>query len=125
MGDIATPVQPIKGAMVAEYPEPSNHGTLQLSEKMPEFKGGVDALFQFVTDYFKPKKIIEKGSIYVRFVVNEDGKITSPEIINIPENLYYLKDEILKMVQKMPNWVSGENEGQKVKVYYTIPVRFE
>ena len=130
MGDIAEPIPPshpvLQGAMIAEYPEKKvDEGILQFCEKMPEFEGGIDALFKYVNDFFEPNKMKEKGSIYVRFVVNADGTLSNPEILNIPANLSYLKAAVIRMIEKMPNWIPGENGGKKVNVYYTIPVRFD
>ncbi len=115
----------IQGAMVAEPIEPVNNGVLQFSEKMPEYSGGMDALFTYINDYFASKKITEKGNVYVRFIVKSNGEIVSPEIMRIPSNLGFLKDEIIRMVERMPKWIPGENNGKKVDVYYTIPVRFQ
>lgn len=129
------PVEPLQGAIAYEpiqgdisiEPVKKNPDkkVLQYAEKMPEYSSGIDGLFTYIQGYFKSKNVKEKGSAYVRFIVNEDGSISDPAILKIDPNLNYLSKDILKMVEKMPKWIPGENDGQKVKVYYTIPVRFQ
>lgn len=119
------PDRPIKGDIAYETTEEiPGAAVMQFAEKMPEYTTGIDGLFNYIQNYFKPKKITTKGSAYVRFIVNHDGTISDPTILNIDSELSYLTKEILEMVLKMPKWIPGENEGKKVKVFYTIPVKF-
>jgi len=106
-------------------PSPDTDRIHPFAEKMPEYKTGIEGLFTYVKKYFEPKNIANKGTAFVRFVVHEDGRISHPEITKIDENLKPLQNEIIRMLETMPNWNPGENDGKKVKVYYTIPVRFE
>ena len=118
----------IQGGITApdiERIESSVDNILPFAEKMPEYVTGIDGLFTYFKDYFKSKKLSVKGTAFVRFVVNEDGQISAPEIIKMDPQLESLSKEILQMLVKMPNWIPGENDGKKVKVYYTIPIRFE
>lgn len=125
-GSISRESEMIKGDIAYEpiIENPSSN-ILPFAEKMPEYPSGIEGLFDYMKGHFKSKNIKEKGSAYVRFVVNEDGTISDPSIIKIDQNLSYLSEDILKMILKMPNWVPGENDGKKVKVYYTMPVRFQ
>lgn len=130
LGEIAIQgnIAPVKGDVsyeIQEVNELTDPKILQFSEKMPEYKGGVDALFNYVNTYFSTKKIASNTNYYVRFVVNEDGKTSDPEIINSPDNFIKIHNEIKKMVLEMPKWIPGEQDGKKVSVYYTIPVRFK
>ncbi len=111
--------------IVVPEPETDPKRALQFAEKMPEYPNGMEALFEYVNDYFAPKKVTEKGSIYARFVVKKDGTLTDIELLRVPDNLAYLKPEVIRMVRSMPKWIPGENDGKPVDVYYTIPVRFQ
>lgn len=120
------PEQPLQGDIAYDpIIEKSSNNILPFAEKMPEYPTGIEGLFDYMKVHFKSKNIKEKGSAYVRFVVNEDGTISDPSIIKIDQNLNYLSEDILEMILKMPKWVPGENDGKKVKVYYTMPVRFQ
>lgn len=118
----------IQGGITApdiERIESSVDNILPFAEKMPEYKTGIEGLFMYIKKYFEPKKIKNKGTAYVRFVVHEDGRISDPQILKIDENLEPFKNDIMQMLETMPKWIPGENDGKKVKVYYTIPIRFE
>lgn len=63
-----------------------------------------------------------QGNVYVRFVINEEGGLESPEIVQgVREDL---DQEVLRIIKIMPAWKPGQQDGEKVKVYYTLPVRF-
>lgn len=120
--------RPIKGKVALPSNCGTNDGTskaLKFAEKMPEYPGGMDAMYTYVNNYFRGYKKQPKGTAYVRFIVTDKGKTTSISMINIPENMNYLQDDITTMVKKMPNWIPGENNGKKVSVYFTMPVVFK
>lgn len=58
--------------------------------------------------------------VLVQFVVDENGKITAPEILKG----YYteLNQEALRVVGKLPPWEPGREHNRRVKVYYKLPV---
>ena len=129
MGDIAVPLT--GGVSIYEpeiEPVKIESKALQFAEKMPEFKGGLDALFEFVNkqlkypDYERKNEI--QGNVYVRFVVEKNGSITRPEILNTVEQAKNFDAKVLRVIGKMPNWTPGENNGQKVPVYITLPITF-
>jgi protein TonB len=35
-----------------------------------------------------------------------------------------IKDEAVRVVKMMPNWEPGKQNGQPVRVYYSIPITF-
>ena len=129
MGDVAVP---LTGGVSIYEPEIEPVGVeskaLQFAEKMPEYKGGLDALFEFVNKQLKypnyERKNEIQGNVYVRFVVEKDGSITRPEILNTVEKAKNFDAEVLRVIGKMPNWTPGENNGQKVPVYMTLPITF-
>jgi len=118
MGDITPEIEPIM----------TDSKVLQFAEKMPEFKGGLDALFEFVNKHLKypdyERKNEIQGNVYVRFVVEKNGSITRPEILNTVEHAKNFDAEVLRVIGKMPNWTPGENNGQKAPVYMTLPITF-
>ncbi len=64
-----------------------------------------------------------EGIVYVKFVVNEDGRISNIETVkDIGDNC---GAEATKLLADMPDWIPGVQNGQKVKVYYTLPVKFQ
>jgi TonB family protein len=95
-------------------------------EQMPEFPGGRDSLMSFLAKNIrypeKAKKDHVEGKIIAQFIVNEEGKI---EDINILRNLRQDCDaEVVRVLNSMPVWKAGLQDGKKARVYYTLPVNF-
>lgn len=95
-----------------------------------------------------------QGRVIVRFIVNKEGQVANAKILyataktsNIkhkaavvdvnksdaqktsPKESYEaagkaLDAEALRVVNAMPQWTPGEQKGEKVAVYYTLPIQF-
>ncbi len=120
VGDIQLVEPPEKMAITDEV--------LSYAEKMPEYPGGVTKLFAFVYENLKypdfEKENGIEGTVYVKFTVTEEGKIVKPEVVRGVNGAPNFNQEVLRVVNKMPNWIPGENNGKKVKVYFTMPFKF-
>lgn len=99
------------------------------AEIMPEFDGGYDSLVNFITSNLKypewerQNKI--EGIVYVGFTINKDGSI-SDILINVSvAGSKNFDAEVIRVISSMPKWIPGENEGEKVRVRYHLPVRFK
>ncbi|QIX62831.1 TonB family protein [Hymenobacter lutimineralis] len=97
-----------------------------LAEEMPAFKGGEKALLLFMREKVQyPAEALQQnisGKVYVRFVVDEQGRIRDAEVV---KGLGHgLDQEALRLVRIMPWWTPGRVQGQPVRVYYTLPVAF-
>lgn len=103
-------------------------------EQMPEFPGGQSALLSYLnTHMVYPQAAEVKGigaRVVVRFVIWKDGSIRHAEIVSIrpddPGNPDFeaLKNEALRIVNSMPKWKPGKQNGRSVNTYYTLPVKF-
>ena len=95
-------------------------------EQMPQFPGGPAALMQFLSSNVKyPKEAFEQGiqgRVIANFVVEKDGSITEAKIVKSvsPE----LDAEALRVIGSMPNWMPGMQNGEPVRVKYTVPITF-
>ena len=72
-----------------------------------------------------PPLAIEKnieGIVYVRFTINTDG--TTADLVIVRDIGYGCGDAALEVVRKMPPWQPGYQQGQPVRVAYTLPIRF-
>lgn len=62
------------------------------------------------------------GTMYVSFVVNEEGKVVMPKI---ERGLGFGMDEmLLKVVNTIPDFTPAEQNGRKVKIRMMLPVKF-
>jgi periplasmic protein TonB len=64
-----------------------------------------------------------EGKVFVRFVIDEKGKVTNVEIARGADKL--LDQAALKHVQAMPDWIPGKQRGKAVKVQYVVPINFK
>lgn len=95
-------------------------------EKMPEFPGGVQALKKYLrlsVNY--PKAALDKkiqGKVFVGFVVNTDGSLANVSIVRGVS--FPLDREAMRVVQSMPRWIPGQQDGINVRVSFTLPINF-
>jgi TonB family protein len=96
-------------------------------EVMPQFPGGDRALVEFIQNNLKyPRADAElgiQGRTTIRFIINKQGK---PTDITVIRGLSQGCDaEAVRVVQMMPTWKPGTQNGQPVCVYYTLPMVFK
>ncbi|NCC09493.1 MAG: energy transducer TonB [Bacteroidia bacterium] len=95
-------------------------------EHMPEFSGGYAALLKYLNTHIRyPVASQERGAqgrVIVQFVVDKDGSISDLTVVRgvDPD----LDKEAIRVVQSMPKWQPGIQNGKKVRVKYTLPVMF-
>ena len=98
----------------------------QVVEKMPQYPGGEKALMEYIAGNLKypadAMKNNEQGRLIIRFVVNKLGKVEKAEVLRglTPS----MNAEAMRVVNAMQDWIPGEQKGQKVSVYYTLPITF-
>ena len=96
-------------------------------EKMPEFPGGQQALFKYLSETVKYPVIAQEngiqGRVICQFVVNKDGKIVDVEVVRSGGDPS-LDKEAVRVIKSMPNWKPGQQRGKAVRVKYTVPVNF-
>jgi protein TonB len=97
-------------------------------EVMPEFPGGVPALMEYLQNNIKyPQMELEAGiggRVFVKFVVNADGSISTAEILKGVNGGDGLSKEALRVVKAMPKWKPGKQGDNYVPVYFNLPIKF-
>ena len=63
-----------------------------------------------------------QGRVIVAFVVNRDGSISDPKVVRSIDSA--LDKEALRVINSMPRWNPGKQNGKNVRVNYTVPVYF-
>jgi protein TonB len=95
-------------------------------EQMPCFPGGQGKLVEFIEENMQyPKECAEKGiygRVIVAFVVERDGQLSNIRVVKSVHRA--LDKEALRIVNLMPRWIPGEQNGVTVRVKYIIPIRF-
>ncbi len=84
------------------------------------------AIFKYMGKHIKYPAIAREnniqGTVVIRFVVNEFGEISQPEIVRDIGG--GCGQEALRVVKNMPVWEPGRQRDRKVKVYFNLPVKF-
>ena len=64
-----------------------------------------------------------QGCVVVSFVVEKDGSITNVKVVNSVDPS--LDAEALRVVNSMPRWIPGKQNGVPVRVIYNVPISFK
>lgn len=103
-----------------------NDKVFDVVEQMPEYPGGMQALFEFLKQNIKYPEDAQKqkveGRVLAKFVVETDGSISNIEVVK--HAFPSLDAEAERVIQSMPKWMPGKQKGQPVRVKFVLPVSF-
>lgn len=97
-----------------------------IPETFPQFPGGHIALVEYLSKNIKFPKEKEKENVRARvvasFTVDKDGSITDAKIVRSQGEAF--DNEALRVINGMPKWIPGRQNGKAVRVKYILPVTF-
>ena len=100
---------------------PSEDGIYTAVEKKPDFPGGMQAFYTFVGQNFRaPEAEGVQGRVYIQFVVEADGSLTN--IKSLRDIGHGTGEEAIRVLKLSPKWIPGEQDGEKVRVQYSLPI---
>lgn len=121
--------EPVAVAEPEPEPEPEPPAPVKpfvMAEVMPEFPGGIEALYAHLAREIRyPVPAMEngiQGKVFVRFVVQADGRVTDAQVLRGIGG--GCDEEALRVVRALPRWTPGRQNDRAVPVEYTLPVRF-
>lgn len=95
-------------------------------EEMPSFPGGQSALMLYLGNNIQyPVEAQEngvQGRVIISFVVENDGGISHVKVAKSADPA--LDREAMRVVESMPKWIPGKQNGECVRVRYSVPVVF-
>lgn len=104
-----------------------NDMVFDVVEVMPQFPGGQIAMLKYIMENMKyPEQAMKEGiqgRVAVRFIVEKDGSISDVKPILSVHPL--LNKEAVRVVESMPKWTPGKQNGKPVRVRYNLPVMFK
>ena len=116
----------VEGTATASEQNQAPKDVFDVVEVMPQFPGGVQELFSFLSKTVKYPAEAEKagtqGRVIATFVVRKDGSISDAHIVKSVDPL--LDAEALRVINAMPAWTPGSQSGKPVNVKYTVPITF-
>ena len=63
-----------------------------------------------------------QGRVFVQFIVDEQGNVTEPKVIQGADPI--LDQTALDLIARSPQWTPGRQRDIPVKVSMTIPINF-
>ena len=98
-------------------------------DKMPSYPDGEGNFLRLIhQNLILPDSIVEfQTKIYLTFVVDTLGNVTN-KCIERPyysDKLTKTEKAALESLDKMKNWIPGENSGRKVPVKFSLPIILE
>lgn len=96
-------------------------------EQMPMFPGGEAELYKTISSNLNyPAMAIEnnvQGKVVVQFVVEKDGSVGTVKVVKSVDR--DLDNEAIRVCKKLPKFIPGKQNGQPVRVWFTLPVTFK
>ncbi len=96
-------------------------------QNQPEFPGGETALYKYLKSNLKyppdAREINLQGTVYITFVVWKDGSISDVKILRGIGG--GCDEEVIRVIELMPNWIPGNQNGKKVNAAFQMPIKFK
>jgi|GEM_PF-3970689 len=98
------------------------------TEKLPVFQdNGIMGFREYIQQQIKyPEEAKKEGledKVFVKFVINEEGKNTEVEVMRGEHEK--LNRAVVEAIKNAPAWEPARHNGEKVKIQLTIPVTFK
>jgi len=96
-------------------------------EQQPEPTGGMEAMAKFIQKNIRypasARRMGVEGTVFVSFVIDKEGKISQVQTIKgiSPD----CDKEAMRIIQMMPPWKPGKQNGKPVSVRFVYPLKFK
>ncbi len=91
-----------------------------------EFPGGMAELRKYLAENCQYPEAARtagwQGVVLLEFVVEKDGSIKQVNVLR--SVCQALDEEAIRVVKSMPKWKAGENNGQKCRSFFQLPITF-
>ena len=105
--------------------DPSDNTIYDVAEVMPQFAEG--DLTKWISDRLNyptdAKEAGKDGLVVCQVIIEKDGSVSDATVTKsvFPS----LDSEALRIIESMPRWTPGRQNGKRVRARFTIPVRFK
>ena len=117
---------PLKKESNAEGEASNSNKAYDVVDEMPQFPGGPSKLFEYIAKNIRYPAEAEKagvvGRVIVSFVVEKDGSVSNAKVVRSINPA--LDAEALRVINGMPKWTPGKQNGEATRVKYVVPVNF-
>ena len=107
--------------------EPKKDEIFKSVEQPPTFPGGDAALMKYLSSHLQYPTMAQEnniqGKVIVQFVVEKDGHVGDVKVVRSVDK--DLDREAIRVCKSLPKFTPGRQNGQVVRVWYTLPVNFK
>ena len=113
--------------VVEEMPRFAGTDVVNLKDEESRRVASNKLLIEYIIDQIKypesAKKTGIEGISVVNFIVNKTGRLTDVKIMRSlsPD----IDAEAIRVVENMPDWIPGRQQGKLVNVSYNLPIKFK
>lgn len=115
-----------KEPVSAEITESENSDVFTIVEEMPSFPGGENARNRFLAENIiypsKARNAGIQGMAYISFIIDKDGNVTNVKVLRGIGG--GCDEEAVRVVELMPQWKPGKQNGKNVRVLFNMPIEF-
>jgi len=119
------PAQVIFDEPVAEVVEADDE-LFTVVDQQPEYAGGYDAMMAFIKANMvypaNARRMRIEGTVHVSFIVSKTGQISDVKILR--GIMTECDREAIRVIQMMPAWKPGKQNGRAVNVRFILPLKF-
>ena len=123
---IVSPPGRVRGVIQKVFRLPEDTTIYDNVEVMATYRGDIDALYRHIAfEMHYPESALAdsvQGRVFVRFVVETDGRLTNFEVVRTPDER--LSAEAIRVIKLTEPWVPAKNRGQDVRCHFVMPVLF-
>ncbi len=119
----------LKKIVTQEAPkeDDEDNKVFDMVEVQPSFPGGTSEMMSWISSHLKYPAIAAEngieGKVIVQFVVGKNGAIRDANIVRALNPS--CDKEALRVVNAMPRWLPGKQNGKEVSVKFTLPITFK
>ena len=95
-------------------------------DQQPEFEGGYEAMMAFIKKHMvyppNARRMQIEGTVHLSFIVSKTGAISEVKVLR--GIMTECDREAVRVVQMMPAWKPGKQNGRNVNVRFILPLKF-
>lgn len=118
---------PTMATTTAAETNTSNEKVYKSVDCPPRFPGGDAALMKYLSSHIQYPTMAQEnnieGKVVVQFVVEIDGSIGEVKVVRSVDP--DLDKEAVRVAKTLPHFIPGRQNGELVRVWYTLPVNFK
>ncbi|NEU09424.1 TonB family protein [Flavihumibacter sp. R14] len=99
---------------------------LEMLEKYPDFPGGQKAFYKYIGRNLRYPMLAREtgisGRVIVSFIIEKSGELSNIQVIRGIGG--GCDEEAIRVLKNSPAWAPGIQNGQSVRVAYTMPLSF-